>query len=128
LQLIETFAKGVLNDANEYPRVADADEQRLAMRSAARALADLGIDPQRVGAMLERSYRDVRDSGITLDEFESRVRKASLRNRRRTESMIRAWREYERLIAQLGAVDPADVLLHAATLIENGAEDRRGLL
>jgi len=44
-------------------------------------------------------------------EFEARVRAASLRNRRRLDAIIRAWREYDHLTAQLGAVDPAALLL-----------------
>src|SRR5437762_249411 len=63
-------------------------------------------------------YRDVRDSGITLAEFERRARR--LRNRERTTLLARAWRKYEQLIATLPAVDPADVLERAAVLIESG--------
>ncbi len=117
LVTIEVFARKLVNDAGEYPRVASDEEQRLAMRSAARLAADRIIDSQALGAMLQRSYRDVRDAGLTLDEFEQHL--GSMRSRRRAEAMLRAWRDYERLIADLGAVDPADVLLRAASLIES---------
>jgi RecB family exonuclease len=115
LPTIESFARALVNDAGEYPRIASDAEQRFAMRSAARLAADRIIDSQALAAMLQRSYRDVRDSGMTLDHFESKVSK--LRNRRRGEAMLRAWREYERLIAGVNAVDPADVLLRAASMI-----------
>src|SRR5437870_2764912 len=105
LATIENFARSVVNNAGEYPRVASEIERRLAMRSASRAVADIILDSPALGVMLERSYRDVRDGGLTLDDFESRVRSsAPLRNRRRTDAMIRAWHEYERLIKSLGAV------------------------
>ena len=117
LPTIEHFARQVVNAAGEYPRIATDAEQRLAARSAARVAADLILDTNALGAMLQRSYRDVRDSGLTIDAFESRLRAASVRNRRRIDAMIRAWREYERLIEQLGTVDPADVLLRASQLV-----------
>ena len=121
LPTMETFARTIVNDAAEYPRIASDAEQRFAMRSAARTVADAIVDSPALGAMLARSYRDVRDSGMTLDEFEARVAaQRRLRNRRRTEAMIRAWKEYEWLIGHTGAVDPADVLLRAASIIEQG--------
>jgi RecB family exonuclease len=119
LPTIESFARSIVNDAGEYPRVATDLEQRLAMRTAARLAADRIIDSHALGAMLQRSYRDVRDSGLTLDDFEARI--GGMRNRRRAEAMLRAWTEYERLIAASGAVDPADVLLRAADLVAAGA-------
>src|SRR5262249_7344492 len=39
--------------------------------------------------------------------------------RPRTRLALRVWREYERLIAQLGAIDPADLLGRAAELAPN---------
>ena len=121
LPTIERFARAVVNDAGEYPRIASDLEQRIAMRTAARSVADAIIDSPALGTMLARSYRDVRDGGLSVDQFADRVKRATLlRSRRRTEAMIRAWREYEWLIAQAGAVDPADVMLQAATIIEQG--------
>jgi RecB family exonuclease len=106
LQTIDAFARRLLNDAGEYPRVAGDAERRLAMRAAVRTIDDPMMESRGMAAMLERSYRDVRDSGMTLDRFEAR--------RPRTKLALRAWREYERLIAQLGAIDPADLLGRAA--------------
>src|SRR5437763_1911348 len=118
LQTLNDLARRIVNDAGEYPRVAGDAERRLAMRTAARAVDDPLMESRGMGAMLERSYRDVRDSGVTLADFDARARRATLRNARRTQLVVRAWREYERLIAQSGATDPADLLGRAAALIK----------
>lgn len=117
---IDAFARRVLNDAGEYPRIPSDAEQRLAMRVAVRAIDDPILKSRGVAAMLERSYRDVRDSGLTLDDFEARLRGTrALRNRARTQLVVRVWREYERLITALGCVDAADVLARAALGIDD---------
>ncbi|MGZ8829780.1 MAG: hypothetical protein ACXW2Q_05310 [Thermoanaerobaculia bacterium] len=121
LQSIDTLARRIVNSAGEFPRVATDEERRLAMRTATRSLDDPLTSTRGAAAMLERSYRDVRDTGITLGEFSRRVGAArSLRNRERIRLAIRAWQLYERLIAKLGAVDPADVLARAADLVASG--------
>jgi hypothetical protein len=121
LQTLEALAKRILNDAGEYPRVASVAERRLVMRTAARSFDDPRNQPgdqsmmesRGMASMLERSYRDVRDSGVTLSDLEPRAD--------RTRTVARAWREYERLIAQLGAIDPADLLEGAAAKMRAGA-------
>jgi len=120
IETIETFAARVVNAGGEFPRVAKDDERRLAMRMAVRSIDDPMMESRGIAAMIDRSWRDVRDGGVTLAEFESRVRNARLRNPARTKLLVRAWREYERLIAQLGAIDPADLLRRAAAIIESG--------
>jgi RecB family exonuclease len=118
LEPLERFARRVVNDAGDYPHVATDAERRLAMRTAARSIDDPMLDSRGIAAMLERSYRDVRDAGVTLHSFESRLRGTrALRNRARTTLVLRVWREYERLIAALGAIDPADLLSRAAAAI-----------
>jgi RecB family exonuclease len=116
---IETLARDIVNDAGEYPRIATDAERRLAMRVAARSVDEPMMESRGIGSMLERAYRDVRDGGLTLDELRTRVSRASrgLRNASRTRAILRAWAEYEKLIASLGAVDPAEVLLRAAALV-----------
>src|SRR5437762_126985 len=101
LQTLETLARRILNDAGEYPRVASEGERRLAMRTAARSISDPIMESRGIAAMLERSYRDVRDGGLTLDDFRARTRlqRAKLRNPERVRTILRAWSEYERLIA-----------------------------
>jgi len=121
LQTLNDLARRIVNDAGEYPRVASEAERRLAMRTAARAIDDPIMESRGMGSMLERSYRDVRDSGVTLADFDARTRRATLHNARRTQLVVRAWREYERLIAQTGAIDPADLLGRAAALVSRVA-------
>src|SRR2546428_9337318 len=119
---IDIFARRVVNDAGDYPRVANDAERRLAMRTAAESVDDSMLESRGIASMLERSYRDLRDGGMTVDEFEARARNTNaLRNPARTRLMLRVWREYERLIAQLGAIDPSDLLTHAGRVIQSGA-------
>src|SRR6266550_1936112 len=98
LQTLDELARRIVRK-----RVASEGERRLAMRAAARSIDDPLMSTRGIAAMLERSYRDMRDSGVTL---------ASVKPRRSV--VARAWREYERLIASLGAIDPADVFAIAA--------------
>jgi hypothetical protein len=117
LQSLETLATHMLAGDGQTPRVASDAERRLAMRSAARAIEDPMMASRGVAAMLERSYRDVRDSGFTLAQFTRRVEDTrGLRNVERTRLALRAWTEYERLIAQLNAIDPADLFQRAARI------------
>jgi ATP-dependent helicase/DNAse subunit B len=114
LQSIDELARRIVNARGELPRVATDAERRLAMRTAVRSIDDPLTTSRGIAAMLERAYRDVRDSGLTLAHFRERARRAPLRNRERTTLIIRAWTEYERLITSLHAIDPADLLGRAA--------------
>ncbi|HEY8182256.1 MAG TPA: hypothetical protein VII32_08440, partial [Thermoanaerobaculia bacterium] len=121
LAMLDNFARRIVNEAGEYPRIATDAERRLAMRAAVAGIDDPMMETRGIAAMMERSYRDIRDSGLALAEFERRSRGVqSLRNTRRTETIVRVWKGYEKLIAHLQAVDSADVLARAATLIESG--------
>jgi ATP-dependent helicase/DNAse subunit B len=122
LHSLETLAQRIVNAAGEYPRPASDAERRLAMRTAVKAVDDPMFETRGAAAMLERTYRDIRDSGLTLSAFADRTRRAgSLRNADRLRVLIRACEEYERLIRALGATDPADILLRAAALVQAGA-------
>ena len=122
LQTLEELARRIVNGAGEYPRPATELERRLAMRTAARAESGAMFETRGITAMLDRSYRDMRDAGLTVPLVEERVRKTRrLRDRDRTRSVLRVWTSCERLIGALGAVDPASLLLRAADLIERGA-------
>ncbi|HEX6159720.1 MAG TPA: hypothetical protein VF111_06115, partial [Thermoanaerobaculia bacterium] len=111
LQTLEALARRFVPG-----RVASEAERRLAMRTAVRVIDHPMTESRGIAAMLERAYRDVRDSGISLTELSDRVRRTSrsLRNASRTQAIVRIWTEYERLIAQLGAIDPADLLTRAS--------------
>jgi hypothetical protein len=120
LQTLEELAQRLLAAAGQTPRVATEGERRLAMRVAARSVDHPMMESRGVASMLERAYRDVRDSGLTLADFAKRAGSTrGLRNGRRTEAIVRAWTEYERLIAQLNAIDAADRLARAARLATN---------
>jgi PD-(D/E)XK nuclease superfamily len=106
LQTIDAFARRVLNDAGEYPRVASDAERRLAMRAAVRGIDDPMMQTRGIASMLERTYRDLRDGGLTLRGFQARHSSTRL--------ALQAWQQYEKFIAQLGAIDPADLLARAA--------------
>lgn len=122
LHSIESLAARVLSDAGSYPRVASSAERRLAMRTAIATIDDPLFETRGIAAMLERSYRDVRDRGMTLVEFESLIAGTrALRNRERTRLMANVWRRYEWLIEGLGAIDPADLLRQAGAAIRNGS-------
>src|SRR4051812_6195078 len=69
LHSLEILARRILNDAGEYPRVATDAERRLAMRVASRAVDDPMMTGRGIASMLERTYRDVRDSGLTLKQL-----------------------------------------------------------
>src|SRR3954447_21038971 len=120
IETIETCAARVVNAVGEFPRVAKDDERRLAMRMAVRSIDDPMMESRGIAAMIDRSWRDVRDGGLSLAEFESRARNARLRNAARTKLLVWAWREYERLMAQVNAIDPADLPRRAAAIIESG--------
>jgi RecB family exonuclease len=111
LQTLEELAQRLLAAAGQTPRVASDGERRLAMRVAVRSVDHPMMESRGIAAMLERAYRDVRDSGLTLAEFAKRANASrGLRNAQRTAAIVRAWTEYERLIAQLNAIDAADRL------------------
>jgi len=117
IRSVDELAKSILESAGRTPRVASDAERRLAMRTAIRTVEHPMMESRGIAAMLERSYRDVRDSAVTLAELAKRAGRArGLRNGRRTETILRAWTEYERLIARLGCIDPADLLLEASEL------------
>ncbi|MGZ5441131.1 MAG: PD-(D/E)XK nuclease family protein [Thermoanaerobaculia bacterium] len=119
LQSLDELAKRIVAGQNLTPRVATDAERRLAMRIAVRSIDDSMMSSRGIAAMLERSYRDVRDSGFTLADFTRRAGGVrGLRNPRRTETVIRAWTEYERLVGQLGAIDPADLLGRATRAVD----------
>jgi hypothetical protein len=99
LQTIDELARRIVRR-----RVASDAERRLAMRTAVRNVPDPLMATRGIASMLERSYRDMRDSGVSLSSV--RLRRAPV---------ARAFAEYEKLIAAFGAIDPADLLSLAAS-------------
>ena len=90
LQTLDELAQRTLAASRQTPRVAEDLERRLAMRAAVRTIDHPMMESRGVASMLERAYRDVRDSGKTLADFSKRVQAArGLRNPRRTEAIVR---------------------------------------
>src|SRR5205807_5228916 len=89
LAMLDSFARRILNESAEYPRTATDAERLLAMRAAVAGIDDPMMETRGIATMMERSYRDVRDSGISLADFERRLRASpSLRNRQQTERIV----------------------------------------
>ncbi|MFP5245919.1 MAG: hypothetical protein ACLGH0_04430, partial [Thermoanaerobaculia bacterium] len=109
LQTLEELAQRLLTGAGQTPRVASDIERRLAMRTAVRTVEHPMMESRGVASMLERAYRDVSDSGVPLQRLEGQRRGL-------VPPLLRAWQEYERLIAQLNAIDAADRLALATRL------------
>lgn len=101
-------------------RVASPAERRLAMRTAARASTHPMMESRGVATMLERSFRDVRDSAVPFELFARKLAEARVRNPARLEEIVRVWSDYATLVARLGASDPAD-LFEAASRLANPA-------
>ena len=117
LQTLDDLARQIVAAHGETPRVAGDAERRLSMRIALRTFDEALLSTRGIAAMLERSYRDIRDSGSTLADVTRRGRRG-LRNARRTDLVVRACSEYERRIASLNTIDPADLLLRATQLVD----------
>jgi hypothetical protein len=119
LQTLEELASRVLAGAGQTPRVASDAERRMAMRVAIRGIDHPMMESRGIASMLERAYRDVRDSGLTLAQITRRVGSVrGLRSVKRTEAILAAWGGYERLVAQVNAIDAAERLAEAARLVD----------
>lgn len=114
----EELASRLTAAGGQFARIATDGERRLAMRVAVRSVEDPLVETRGMAGMLERAWRDMRDGGLQLADVARRASAArGLRNAARTDAIVRTWREYERLIAQLGAIDPADRLAAASRLV-----------
>ena len=69
LQTPDALALQILNRAGKFPRVASPGDRRLAMLAAAAEIRDERLNTPAIAVALERSYRDIRDSGVTLGAF-----------------------------------------------------------
>ncbi|HEX2831701.1 MAG TPA: PD-(D/E)XK nuclease family protein [Thermoanaerobaculia bacterium] len=116
LRTIDDLARALVTGV----RVASEAERRLAMRLAIRSVDHPMMESRGVASMLERAYRDVRDSGLSLADFARRVKNAhGLRNAGRTQAILDAWTAYEKRIADLGVIDPSELLSRAARAISS---------
>ena len=111
LQTPESLALRILNRAGRYPRVASAEDRSLLMLLAAKGLQDPRLATPGIAAMLERSYRDIRDSGVTLSSF--RRGRESFTHPERSAEIMDCFRRYEQSLARTAAIDPADAFHQA---------------
>ncbi|HVT44888.1 MAG TPA: PD-(D/E)XK nuclease family protein [Thermoanaerobaculia bacterium] len=123
LQTPETLARRLLNAAGHHPRVAGDAERHVAM-SLAVAPSLAGVFG--IASMLERSWRDVRDSGLIVSDIASKLDR--LRDRRRGEAMIDSWRRCEEILRSMGSIDPADLLEKAVLRIGEGCAVARQIV
>jgi len=118
LRTSESLALSILNQARRHPRVATAPERSLAMRVALDATKEGLLRTTGMARALERSYRDLRDGGLSLTEFRGRLREArNLRNRPRIETTLSCWEAYETNLVKLRAIDPADLFREATRAV-----------
>jgi RecB family exonuclease len=120
LRTPESFALAVLQRTGRYPRIAGESHKRLAMIAAAKkARAPLravdGLAP-----LLARSWRDVRDSDLSIDELRARTPRAS---RPKLYALTEVWQRYEGAVHAAGLLDPADLLRETAWMLERGETD-----
>lgn len=111
----ETLALRILNRAGKHPRVATPAEQLLAMRAAAAGTRGSLQGVEGAGALLLRTWRDVRDSDRTLEDL-SRARREE---RSRIAPLAAAWQRYEEHLRAFGAIDPADLFRSAAAALQD---------
>lgn len=122
LHSIETLATRIVNEAGRFPRLASDDERELAMELACRATdAALAATPG-ITSMLLRSERDVRDSGLALDDLRVRIGTAArLTVRARLQTVERIWSAAARILHQSHATTMPDILGEAIAALRGGA-------
>lgn len=118
IRTIDELARSILNAAGEFPRIPSDLEQQVVMSHACSEKRLFG-DVEGAASALARSYRDVRDSAISIDELARSVRK---RADRAAAMAIDIWRRYEQGIEQIGGIDPADVLERAGAIVRQATQ------
>ncbi|HVT01921.1 MAG TPA: PD-(D/E)XK nuclease family protein [Thermoanaerobaculia bacterium] len=122
MRSIDTLAVEILNAAGEFPRSATDEEQRLAMIIAADAFLPSDLKTPGITAMLYRTYRDIRDSGLSMSMLAKKApAPESIPGR-----VLPLFRELERLVSATGASDPADIHTRAALRISTGSTSGTG--
>lgn len=112
LRTPDSFARKLLEQAGELVRVAPDLVQQLAMEAAAIRRLDSELQSPGIGSLLRRSYRDLRDGGVTLAEAQPRLRRADL-----VVPALEVWKEYGAILSRSGTIDPADLLARAMMLL-----------
>lgn len=112
LRTPDSFARSVCERNRKLRRIAPELLQKFAMEAAVIRRAADEVRSPGLASMMRRSYRDLRDTGLRIDDAAPRIRSARI-----PVPPIEIWREYESLIAKAGAVDPADIFLEAIDIL-----------
>ncbi|MEO8217641.1 MAG: PD-(D/E)XK nuclease family protein [Acidobacteriota bacterium] len=117
----ETLARSLVNASGSFPHVATDSERSLAFRVACNEIHHPLTQALGAEALFQRSYRDIRDTDMSVDEFEARAARGRVPLSDPQRILIRIARLYEKYLSQLGALDPADFLSGASELLRRGA-------
>jgi len=117
MRSVETLALQILNAEGEFPRSATDQEQRLATAIAADETLPGDLRTPGINSMLYRTYRDIRESGLSISMLAKRASSiGGLIDR-----VVPVFRELESLLTSKGAWDPSDLLTRAALRIATGS-------
>lgn len=119
---IDSLSRAILNDAAEFPSISDDTMQRLAMSTAVRETGELPFDAPALPALVHRSWRDARDSGLSLDELGARARSVKLAHPDRFGAALDVWKRREDAMRRTETRDAADIVEAAVAKIETGIE------
>lgn len=116
IQTIDSLARTIVARTGKLPRIASEIERRLTL--------DASIDPSLattpgIRVMLDRTLRDVRDSGTSLTELSNRSARSNDRPRMLSR-LIETWRQQDLLLARTKSIDPATLLEQATRALDGG--------
>lgn len=113
IETIETLTARILTLAGIHRRVATGDERSIAMQLALRAeeADDAIFSTPGIPTLLERSWRDAADSGVTLQDLRRRADRHP--DWERFAHVLSIWARYEKLLASIASSDPASILQQA---------------
>jgi ATP-dependent helicase/nuclease subunit B len=121
LRTLERFAEEIFSAVEEPVHVASTDRRTLAMTAAAhlaRSSEDLLFRSRGLVPMLERSWRDIADSGVVFEELQRNVRRHS--EPERFALVLEIWKRYRELLGATRSVEPDRILRRAAEAIRSG--------
>jgi ATP-dependent helicase/nuclease subunit B len=119
-QTLEALAGRIVSQSGGLRRVVPPEERSLAMQAAARTIrtSDPLFDSPNLATMLDRSFRDVVDSALGLEEVSDAVRRHISPSRFKV--VVGAWSRYRELIERSGSVDQAEILHVAIGALRKG--------
>src|SRR5688572_31583831 len=85
------------------------------MPAAATEIRDERLNTPTIAVGVERSYRDIRDSGVTLAAFRQHRERSG--DKKRATEIADAWRRYESILARCFTIDPADAIHQAIEVL-----------